>query len=88
MPTPNRQNYIINKTREEYRANRAISDPEEIEFLIRLADTNLDTVLVQVCLVYARSDAVERMLKDAVRFRCMGCHKMVKERAHNEFSQR
>jgi hypothetical protein len=47
MPTPNRQNYIITKTRDEYRANRAISDPEEIEFLIRLADTNLDTVLVQ-----------------------------------------
>jgi len=47
MPTPNRQNYIVNKTRDEYRANKAISDPEEIEFLIRLADTNLDTVLVQ-----------------------------------------
>ncbi len=47
MPTPNRQNYVINKTRDEYRANRNISDPAEIEFLIRLADTNLDTVLVQ-----------------------------------------
>ena len=47
MPTPNRQNYIVKKTREEYRANKSISDPEQIEFLIRLADTNLDTVLVQ-----------------------------------------
>jgi Complex 1 protein (LYR family). len=47
MPTPNRQNYVIRKTREEYRANKSISDPEQIEFLIRLADTNLDTVLVQ-----------------------------------------
>ena len=47
MPTPNRQNYIIKKTREEYRANKSISDPEQVEFLIRLADTNLDTVLVQ-----------------------------------------
>ena len=47
MPTPNRQNYIVSKTREGYRSNIALSDPEEIEFLIRLADTNLDTVLVQ-----------------------------------------
>ena len=47
MPTPNRQNYVINKTRDEYRANKNITDPAEIEFLIRLADTNLDTVLVQ-----------------------------------------
>ncbi len=47
MPTPNRQNYIIKKTREEYRANKSISDTEQVEFLIRLADTNLDTVLVQ-----------------------------------------
>ena len=47
MPTPNRQNYIISKTRQEYRTNTSVSDPDEIEFLIRLADTNLDTVLVQ-----------------------------------------
>lgn len=47
MPTPNRQNYVIKKTREEYRANKGITDPKEIDFLIRLADTNLDTVLVQ-----------------------------------------
>mmetsp|Transcript_29123 Transcript_29123/g.44454 ORF Transcript_29123/g.44454 Transcript_29123/m.44454 type:complete len:94 (-) Transcript_29123:239-520(-) len=47
MPTPNRQNYVIRKTRDEYRANMMIEDLEEIDFLIRLADTNLDTVLVQ-----------------------------------------
>eukprot|EP00979_Chaetoceros_neogracilis_P001303 scaffold227_cov236-Chaetoceros_neogracile.AAC.4 len=47
MPTPNRQKYVLNKTRDEFRLNKAISDPDEIEFLIRLADTNLDTVLVQ-----------------------------------------
>ncbi len=47
MPTPNRQNYIIRKTQEEYRANVMINDEKEIDFLIRLADTNLDTILVQ-----------------------------------------
>ena len=47
MPTPNRQNYVKNKTRSEYRANMDLTDKEEIEFQIRLADTNLDTVLVQ-----------------------------------------
>lgn len=47
MPTPNRQNYVIRKTRDEFRANRNMEDIEEIDFHLRLADTNLDTVLVQ-----------------------------------------
>ena len=47
MPTPNRRNYIANKTRKEYRKNMGLSDVEEIEFCLRLADTNLDTVMVQ-----------------------------------------
>jgi hypothetical protein len=47
MPTPNRTNYIINKTRAEYRKHIKLVDREEIEFQLRLADTNLDTVLVQ-----------------------------------------
>jgi hypothetical protein len=47
MPTPNRQQYVMRKTRVEYRANMHLTDPKEIEFCIRLADTNLDTVLVQ-----------------------------------------
>lgn len=47
MPTPNRQNFIKRRTRDEYRKHRALTDPEEIDFQLRLADTNLDTVLVQ-----------------------------------------
>mmetsp|Transcript_10178 Transcript_10178/g.22005 ORF Transcript_10178/g.22005 Transcript_10178/m.22005 type:complete len:89 (-) Transcript_10178:732-998(-) len=47
MPTPNRQNYVIRKTRKEYRGNLHLTDSEEIDFAIRLADTNLDTVMVQ-----------------------------------------
>jgi hypothetical protein len=47
MPTPNRQNFVIRKTRTEYRANAHVTDPEQIEFYLRLADTNLDSVLVQ-----------------------------------------
>mmetsp|Transcript_22519 Transcript_22519/g.54444 ORF Transcript_22519/g.54444 Transcript_22519/m.54444 type:complete len:159 (+) Transcript_22519:116-592(+) len=47
MPTPNRQNYIKRKTRSEYRRHATLTDPEEIDFQLRLADTNLDTVMVQ-----------------------------------------
>ena len=47
MPTPNRQNYVKRKTRDEYRRHMKLTDEEEIDFQLRLADTNLDTVLVQ-----------------------------------------
>ena len=47
MPTPNRRNFVVRKTRAGFRANAAIVDPDEIRECIRLADTNLDTVLVQ-----------------------------------------
>jgi hypothetical protein len=47
MPTPNRTNYVRRKTRSEFRRHASLEDREEIEFQLRLADTNLDTVLVQ-----------------------------------------
>mmetsp|Transcript_18176 Transcript_18176/g.27724 ORF Transcript_18176/g.27724 Transcript_18176/m.27724 type:complete len:91 (-) Transcript_18176:140-412(-) len=47
MPTPNRQKFVIRKTRDEFRENKTLTDPEEIDFALRLADTNLDTVLIQ-----------------------------------------
>ncbi|KAG7347268.1 complex 1 LYR family protein [Nitzschia inconspicua] len=47
MPTPNRQNFVIRKTRTEFKASMRLTDPEAINEAIRLADTNLDTVLVQ-----------------------------------------
>jgi hypothetical protein len=47
MPTPNRQNYVKRKTRSEFRRHMTLTDQEEIDFQLRLADTNLDTVLVQ-----------------------------------------
>mmetsp|Transcript_26189 Transcript_26189/g.44656 ORF Transcript_26189/g.44656 Transcript_26189/m.44656 type:complete len:135 (-) Transcript_26189:13-417(-) len=47
MPTPNRQNYIKRKTQSEFRKHMTLTDTEEIDFQLRLADTNLDTVLVQ-----------------------------------------
>jgi predicted PhzF superfamily epimerase YddE/YHI9 len=47
MPTPNRQNFVIRKTRTEFKANVNLTDPEAINHCIRLADTNLDTVMVQ-----------------------------------------
>jgi predicted PhzF superfamily epimerase YddE/YHI9 len=47
MPTPNRQNFVIRKTRQEFKASIGLTDKDEIHEAIRLADTNLDTVLVQ-----------------------------------------
>jgi Complex 1 protein (LYR family) len=47
MPTPNRQRFVKTKTRREFKANKNVTDAETIQFGIRLADTNLDTVLIQ-----------------------------------------
>lgn len=47
MPTPNRRKFVASKTRTEFRSNAMLTDPEEINFCIRLADTNLDTVIIQ-----------------------------------------
>jgi hypothetical protein len=47
MPTPNCTNYILTKTRNEYCGHSKLTNEMEIEFQLQLADTNLDTVLVQ-----------------------------------------
>jgi len=47
MPTPNRRKFVLKRTREEFKANMHVTDPEEIEFCLRHADTSLDTVLIQ-----------------------------------------
>lgn len=57
MPTPNRRRFVIKKTRTEFKANKGLTDPDEIEFGLRLADTNLDTVLVQ-------AEHLTRLMKD------------------------
>lgn len=57
MPTPNRQKFVRKKTRMEFKANMHLTDPEEIQFCIRLADTNLDTVLIQ-------AEHLTRLMKD------------------------
>ena len=41
----------------EFKANKNVTDPKEIEFCIRLADTNLDTVLIQ-------AEHLTRLIKD------------------------
>ena len=58
MPTPNRRNFVMKKTRAEFKANKHLTDPEEIEFCLRLADTNLDTVIIQ-------AEHLTRILKDS-----------------------
>lgn len=57
MPTPNRRNFVIRKTRTEFKANKHLTDPEDIVFGIRLADTNLDTVMLQ-------AEHLTRLMKD------------------------
>jgi len=47
MPTPNRRRFVAKKTRTEFKANKGLTSAEEIQFCLRLADTNLDTVLIQ-----------------------------------------
>jgi hypothetical protein len=57
MPTPNRRNFVVKKTRTEFKANKNLTDPEAIDFHIRLADTNLDTVLLQ-------AEHLSRLMRD------------------------
>ena len=57
MPTPNRANHIMTKTRDEYIKRSRSVDGGEIEFRLRLADTNLDTVLV-------RAEHLSRLFRD------------------------
>jgi len=57
MPTPNRVRFVTKKTRSEFKANLHLVDPAEIEFCLRLADTNLDTVLIQ-------AEHLTRLMKD------------------------
>lgn len=47
MPTPNRRKFVVKRTRTEFKANKNLTDPDEIKFCLRLADTNLDTVVLQ-----------------------------------------
>lgn len=57
MPTPNRRKFVIRKTRLEFKNNKHLTDAEQIQFSIRLADTNLDTVMIQ-------AEHLTRLMKD------------------------
>mmetsp|Transcript_13525 Transcript_13525/g.37307 ORF Transcript_13525/g.37307 Transcript_13525/m.37307 type:complete len:90 (-) Transcript_13525:511-780(-) len=57
MPTPNRQNFVIRKTRVEYKASMHLTDDKAIDLCIRHADTSLDTVLVQ-------AEHLSKLMKD------------------------
>jgi hypothetical protein len=57
MPTPNRRKFVVRKTRTEFKANKNLSSAEDIEFCLRLADTNLDTVLIQ-------AEHLSKLMKD------------------------
>jgi Complex 1 protein (LYR family) len=57
MPTPNRRKFVVRKTRTEFKNSKNLTDAEEIQFCIRLADTNLDTVLIQ-------AEHLTRVMKD------------------------
>jgi hypothetical protein len=57
MPTPNRRKFVTKKTRAEFRSNMSITAEKDIEFCLRLADTNLDTVLIQ-------AEHLSRLMRD------------------------
>jgi len=57
MPTPNRRKFVAKKTRKEFKANKNLTSAEDIKFCLRLADTNLDTVLLQ-------AEHLTRLMKD------------------------
>jgi len=57
MPTPNRRKFVAKKTRKEFKENKNLTSKEDIEFGLRLADTNLDTVLLQ-------AEHLTRLMKD------------------------
>jgi Complex 1 protein (LYR family) len=57
MPTPNRKKFVIQKTRSEFKKNMHLTDADQILFNIRLADTNLDTVMLQ-------AEHLTRLMKD------------------------
>ncbi|CAH0478765.1 unnamed protein product [Peronospora belbahrii] len=46
MPTRDRTNYVRRRLRQEYDEARQETDPERIAFLLRLAETQLETVEV------------------------------------------
>ncbi|POM63664.1 Hypothetical protein PHPALM_20902 [Phytophthora palmivora] len=47
MPTRDRANYVRRRLRREYDEAREETNPERISFLLRLAETQLETVEVQ-----------------------------------------
>ena len=47
MPTLDRQEFVMKKTRKEFRENQSLTCADQIDFHLRLAEFNLDTVLVQ-----------------------------------------
>ncbi|TMW62084.1 hypothetical protein Poli38472_009577 [Pythium oligandrum] len=47
MPSRDRRDYVRRRLRFEYEQNRHETNEERIQFLLRLADTQLDTVQVQ-----------------------------------------
>ena len=76
MPTPNRQNFVIRKTRVEFKANVGLTDPDAINNAIRLADTNLDskwqrldrviklTYLPLLAAVLVQAEHLTKLMKD------------------------
>ncbi len=48
MPTQNRRDWIVNKVRHEFRANKEETDKNQIDFFTTLAATQLETVQIQV----------------------------------------
>jgi len=47
LPTQNRRDWVRNKARYEFKTNKNVNDPEQIQFLITLGETHLESLQVQ-----------------------------------------
>ncbi|EFA84208.1 hypothetical protein PPL_03284 [Heterostelium album PN500] len=47
MPTENRRQFVLHKTRQEFRDSRNETDPKKIKSLLIIGNTHLDTVMIQ-----------------------------------------
>ncbi|GAM26722.1 hypothetical protein SAMD00019534_098970, partial [Acytostelium subglobosum LB1] len=47
LPTENRRQFVLHKTRTEFRESRELTDPKKIRSLVIVGNTHLDTVMIQ-----------------------------------------
>eukprot|EP01102_Stenamoeba_stenopodia_P023147 TRINITY_DN9880_c0_g1_i1.p1 TRINITY_DN9880_c0_g1~~TRINITY_DN9880_c0_g1_i1.p1 ORF type:complete len:128 (+),score=27.33 TRINITY_DN9880_c0_g1_i1:28-384(+) len=47
MPTGNQKSWLVGKIKHEFRKNKDVDDPKQLEFLMNYGEVSLDSVIVQ-----------------------------------------